>query len=70
MSLVVNKRKIENMEKVVIFEDMPQSVIDNEFAKETYIPLNLIERYPFAIEQLDILKRDYLGQGDLFYDHS
>jgi len=70
MSLVVNKRKIENMEKVVIFEDMPQSVIDNEFAKETYIPLNLIERYPFAIEQLDILKKDYLGQGDLFYDHS
>ena len=70
MNLVVNKRKIENMEKVVIFEDMPQSVIDNEFAKETYIPLNLIERYPFAIEQLDILKKDYLGQGDLFYDHS
>ena len=53
-----------------MFEDMPQSVIDNEFAKETYIPLNLIERYPFAIEQLDILKKDYLGQGDLFYDHS
>jgi|TARA_B110000495_G_C22784826_1_gene458894 hypothetical protein len=70
MSLIVNKRKIENMEKVVIFEDMPQSVIDNEFAEETYIPLDLIQRYPFALEQLDILKKDYLGQGDLFYDHS
>tara|TARA_B110000211_G_C13754157_1_gene410203 strand:- start:271 stop:447 length:177 start_codon:yes stop_codon:yes gene_type:complete len=58
------------MTKAIMFEDMPQSVIDNEFAKETYIPLDLIERYPFAIEQLDILKKDYLGQGDLFYDHS
>ena len=43
MSLVVNKRKIENMEKVVIFEDMPQSVIDNEFGEEAYIRLGLIE---------------------------
>jgi len=53
-----------------MFEDVPQSVIDNEFAEETFIPLDLIQRYPFALEQLDILKKDYLNQGDLFYDHS
>ena len=46
----------------VVFEDMPKSVINNEFVEETVISLDLIQRYPFALEQLEILKKDYLAQ--------
>ena len=34
------------------FEDVDQSVLDAE---------DLLDRYPNSIEQLDILKKDYLG---------
>ena len=37
----------------VRYEDVDQSVLDAE---------DLLDRYPNSVQQLDILKRDYLGQ--------
>jgi len=47
----------KKMEKIM-FNDIDQVLIDTEFTTEDD---DLLTRYPNAIEQLEILKSDFLG---------